>query len=93
MLILQKTDRVRQLSITHDLVGVCWLTLPLELPPDSRSVDHPDNKEVVSAAMLLHFVWMFLHDIGSDDTDGAVNAAMRIVETIDLILKDTPATT
>lgn len=93
MLTLKKTDLERSLTIKHDLVGDVRLSLPLEFPPDSRNVDHPDNKEVVSAAMLLHFVWMFIRDSGSDDTDGAVNAAMGIVETIDLILKDTPATT
>ena len=92
MLILKKTDIERSLTISHDLVGDVRLTLPLELPPDSHSVDHPDNKEVVSAAMLLHFVWMFLHDVGSDNIDGAATAALGVVETLDHILKNTTAT-
>lgn len=93
MLTLKRDSSERSLTINHDIAGDIRLTLPPDLPADDFDVDHPDNKEVVSAAMLLHFVWMFLYSVGSDDIEGSALGATGIVETLDYILKDTTSTT
>jgi hypothetical protein len=95
MMTLTKTDEGRFLVIDNDFVGDINVALPHGLPPeDFRDTDIPANEEgEFDAAMALHFVWLFLYSVETNNPKIAAAAAMGVARTLERTLERLQPTT